>query len=135
MIEVVIADHQEFFRIGMAEVLGATGELRVIGEAESPEQLLNTLKRARPDVLILSTRLLSALPQITRILERRQTALLVLAEESDRTPYMQWLRANGILHRSIDEAALVDAVRRVARGELFVQGSSSDIGKGKSEVA
>jgi len=116
-------------------VLAAAGELRVIGQAESPAQLLNTLKRAKPHVLILSTSLLSALPKITRILERRQTALLVLAEENDRTPYMLWLRAHGIVYRTMDEPALVDAVRRVARGELFVQGSSSDIGKGKSEVA
>ncbi len=135
MIEVVIADHQEFFRIGMAEVLGAAGELRVVGQAESPEQLVSTLKRAKPHVLILSTSFLPALPKITRILERRPIALLVLAEENDRTPYTQWLRAHAIVTRSIDEPGLVDAVRRVARGKLFVQEGSSDKRNEPSEVA
>jgi DNA-binding NarL/FixJ family response regulator len=135
MIEVVIADHEALFRIGMAEMLAAAGELRVVCQTESPAQLLNTLKRAKPNVLILSTSFLPALPKIKRILERRRTALLVIAEEYDHTAYLQWLRAHGIVYRAIDEPTLVDAVRRAARGELFVQSSSSDIREDKSEVA
>ena len=48
------------------------------------------------------------------MLKRRKTALLLLAEENDQVDYMQWLQAHGILYRSVDEPALVDAVRRVA---------------------
>ncbi len=135
MIEVVIADHQELFRIGMAEVLAASGELRVVGQAESPAQLMSTLKRAKPHVLILSTGLLPALPKIEQKLEKRKTALLLLAEENDRTAYMKWVRAHGIVYRSMDELSLVDAVRRVARGELFVQEPTSDRIEDKSEIA
>jgi DNA-binding NarL/FixJ family response regulator len=76
-----------------------------------------------------------ALPKIKRILERRQTALLLLTEENDQTAYLQWLRAHGIVYRAIDEPTLVDAVRRASRGELFVQSSGSDIREDKSEVA
>jgi DNA-binding NarL/FixJ family response regulator len=119
MIEVVIADHQEIFRIGIAEVLAAAGEVRIVGQAQSAAQVLSTLKKAKPHVLILSTSLLPALPKIERMLERHQTALLLLAEENDQNAYFQWLRAHGIVDRSMDEPTLVDAVRRVARGELL----------------
>src|ERR1019366_7059898 len=44
MIHVLIADHQELFRIGMAEVLAVAGDVRIVGRPKSPEQLLNTLK-------------------------------------------------------------------------------------------
>ena len=54
-------------------------------------------------------------------LKRRQTALLVLAEDNDRAAYVRWLRARGVVYRSMDGPVLVDAMRRVARGELFVQ--------------
>ena len=64
-----------------------------------------------------------------------QTALLVLAEEHDRVAYMRWLRAQGIIYRSMDGPVIVDAMRRVARGELFIQKRSSDIRKGRPEVA
>ena len=61
------------------------------------------------------------------MLKRSKTALLVLAEENDRVAYMRWLRVQGILYRSMDGPVIVDVMRRVARGELFVQKRSSDI--------
>jgi len=127
MIDVIIADHQELFRVGMAGVLAVEGDLRIVGQPKSPDQLLNTLKGVNPQVLILATNFLSAFSKIRQILKRRQTALLVLAEEHDRIAYVRWLRAQGII--------IVDAMRRVARGELFVQEPSSDARKDQSEVA
>ena len=44
MIDVVIADEQEIYRTGMALVLAEASDVRVVGQAESPEQLLDTLK-------------------------------------------------------------------------------------------
>jgi len=69
------------------------------------------------------------------MLKRRQTALLVLAEENDRIAYVRWLRARGVIYRSMDGPALIDAMRRVARGELFVQDRSSDIRENQHKVA
>ena len=69
------------------------------------------------------------------MLKRSKTALLVLAEENDRVAYMRWLRAQGIVYRSMDGPVIVDAMRRVARGELFVQKRSSDIRKDRPDVA
>ena len=135
MIDVVVADDQGLFRIGMVEILAVADDVRVVGQAGCPAQLLSTLKQAKPRVLILSTRFVPALQQFQRVLERRKTALLVLAEENDQSAYMDWLRAHGIVYRSINEPALVDAVRRVARGELFVQQSISDGREDTSEVA
>jgi DNA-binding NarL/FixJ family response regulator len=135
MIDVIIADHQELFRIGMTEVLAAANDIRIVGQPKSPEQLLNTLKDLNPRVLILSTNFLSAFSKIQRKLKQRQTALLVLAEEHDRVAYVHWLRAQGIIYRSMDGPVIVDAMRRVARGELFVQKPSSDVRKDQSEVA
>jgi DNA-binding NarL/FixJ family response regulator len=127
MIDVIIADHQELSRIGMAEVLAVAGDVRIVGQPHSPEQLLSTLKSANPHVLILSTNFLPAFAKIQRILKRRQTALLVLAEENDRIAYVRWLRAQGAVYRSMDGPGFEDAVRRVAQGELFVQSRSSDM--------
>jgi len=135
MIEVIIADDQELSCIGMAEVLAVVDDVRIVGQARSPEQLLSTLKNVSPHVLILSTNFLPAFSKIQRILKRRQTALLVLAEDNDRAAYMRWLEAQGILDRSMDGSVIVDAMRRVARGELFVRKSSSDMRKDPSKVA
>jgi two-component system, NarL family, response regulator len=133
MIEVVIADHQELFSIGLTEVLAGQDDVRVVGQPQSPEQLLKTLRRVRPHILVLSTDFLPVYPRIKRILKRRKTALLLLAERNDRAAYMLWLRAHGIVYRSMDAPIFLDAMRRVARGELFVQDSSSDLRRDEFE--
>jgi DNA-binding NarL/FixJ family response regulator len=135
VIDVVIADHQELFHIGIAEILAVANDVRVVGQSQSPEQLLRILKQANPHVLVLSTSFLCAFSKIEPLLKRRKTALLVLTEESDQVAYMRWLRARGIVYRSMDGPVIVDAMRRVARGELFVQSSSSDIIAGPSNAA
>ncbi len=135
MIEVVIADHLEPFSIGLTEVLAGQHDVRVVGQPQSPGQLLKTLKKVKPHVLVLSTDFLPVYPRIKRILKRRKTALLLLAERNDRAAYMLWLRAHGIVYRSMDGPVFVDAMRRVARGELFIQNPSSDIRSDKSDVA
>lgn len=134
MIDVVIADHQELYRIGMAEVLATVDDVSIVGQVQSPEQLLNALRRSKPHVLILSTSFLPVFSKIQRMLKQRRTALLVLAEDNDLTAYMRWLRARGIVRRSMDGPVMVDAMRRVARGELFVQERSSDMKENPSEV-
>lgn len=75
------------------------------------------------------------LPKIEEVLHQRQIALLLLAEENDQTAYFQWLRAHGVVYRSMDELVLVDAVRQVARGELFVQNDPSGTREDTSDVA
>lgn len=60
MINVIVAEHQELFRIGLAEVLAVTDDVRIVGQPRTPQQLLNTLKRVDSDVLILSTSFLPA---------------------------------------------------------------------------
>jgi DNA-binding NarL/FixJ family response regulator len=134
VIDVIIADHQELFRIGMAEVLATADDVSIVGQAQSPEQLLNALRGSKPHVLILSTSFLPVFSKIQRMLKQRRTALLVLAEDNDLTDYMRWLRARGTVRRSMDGPAMTDAMRRVARGELFVQERSSDIKERPSEV-
>jgi len=135
MIDVIVADHQELFRIGMAEVLALADDVRIVGQPQSPEQLLSALKTLTPNVLVLSTGFLPVFSKIQRMLKRRQTALLVLTEENDRIAYVRWLRAQGVVYRSMDGPALVDAMRRVAQGELFVQDRSSDMREDQSEGA
>lgn len=127
MIDVIIAGDQEILRIGMAETLAAEGDVCVVGQPQSPEQLMNTLKRVEPHLLILSTSFLPAISRIQRTLKRRQTALLVLTDENDRVAYLCWLHAQGIVYRSMDVPVILDAMRRVARGELFLQNRSSDL--------
>jgi DNA-binding NarL/FixJ family response regulator len=135
MIDVIFADHQELFRIGAAEILATADDIRVLAQPESPEQLQSALESFTPQVLVLSTNFLPVFSKIEAVLKRSQTALLVLAEENDHAAYVSWLRARGVVRRSMDGPVLAEAIRRVARGELFIQGRTSDMRINPSEVA
>jgi len=119
----------------MAEILAGADDICLMAQPRSAEQLLSILETFIPHVLVLSTNFLPAFSKIEPVLKRHQTALLILAEENDRVAYVLWLRAQGVVHRSIDGSVMVDALRRVASGELFLQDGSSDIREDPSEVA
>ena len=55
MIDVIVADDVEIFRLGMAKILEVAGDVRIVGEPQSAEQLLSALSASAPHVLILST--------------------------------------------------------------------------------
>ncbi len=135
MIDVIFADHQELFHVGMAEILAEAGDICLMAQPRSAEHLLSILETFVPHVLVLSTNFLPAFSKIEPILKRNRTALLILAEENDRTAYVRRLRAQGIVTRSADGPVMVDALRRVARGELFLQNGSSDMREDLSDVS
>jgi DNA-binding NarL/FixJ family response regulator len=135
MIDVILADHQELFRVGMAEILADTDDICLMAQPRSAEQLLSLMETLVPHVLVLSTNFLPAFAKIEPVLKRRRTALLILAEENDRIAYVRWLRAQGIVYRSADGPVLIDALRRVASGESFLQNASSDMREDASDVS
>jgi hypothetical protein len=128
MIDVIIADDHELFRAEVEDILAVADDIHLLTKPQSAEQLLNILKEVKPHVLLLSTNFLSVIPRIQLILESRQTALLVLAEEKDSAAYVPQLGARGVVYRSMDGPALREAMRRVSRGEIF-QSRSSDMGE------
>ena len=135
MIDVVIADPQQLVCAGLAEILSVVEDVRIVGQAQSPEQFLSTLKQVNPHVLVLSTNFLPVFPKIQQMLKRRKPSLLLVAEENGQTDYMQWSRADGVVCRSVDAPVLLDAMRRVAHGQLFVLSRRSDMREDKADVA
>jgi DNA-binding NarL/FixJ family response regulator len=135
LIDIVFADHQEMFHVGIAEIVADADDICLIAQPRSAEQLLSVLQTFVPQVLVLSTNFLPEFSKIQPMLKRGRTALLLLAEDNDKVAYLRWLGAQGVAYRSIDGLSLIDAMRRVARGELFVQDRSSDVREEPSEVA
>ena len=124
MINVIIADHQAIFRAGVAKVLAVEEDIRIVGQPQSPEQLLNALDKLRWHVLVLSTSFLDSLSQIQEIASRQQTALLALAENTENSTDLMRLGVQGVIYRSASGTVVVEAVRRLARGQTFLQSSN-----------
>jgi DNA-binding NarL/FixJ family response regulator len=126
MINVIIADHQAIFRAGIAKVLAVEEDIRIVGQPQSPEQLLNALDKLRSHVLILSTSFLPSLQEIQEITSTRNTALLMLAENAEHASDFMRMGVQGVIYRSACGNIAVEAVRRLSRGQSFLQSPNPD---------
>lgn len=125
MINVIIADHQAIFRAGVAKVLAVEDDIRIVGQPHSAEQMLNGLDRLRTHVLLISTSFLPMFSEIQVLTTRHSTAILVLAENGDEASAFVAMGVQGVVYRSINGPTIVEAVRRLARGETFVHSPDS----------
>jgi DNA-binding NarL/FixJ family response regulator len=127
MINIIIADHQAIFRAGVAKVLAVEDDLRIVGQPQTTEQMLNALERLRAHVLLISTFFLPELAEIQSLTARNSAATLVLAEPGDEASAFVAMGVQGVVYRSINGTSIVEAVRRLARGELFVHTPNSEV--------
>ncbi|HUI83612.1 MAG TPA: response regulator transcription factor [Candidatus Binatia bacterium] len=125
MINVIIADHQAIFRAGIAKVLAVEEDIRIVGQPTSAEPLINALDKLRPRVLILSSGYLALLSRIQEIAVNRQIAVLMLCDNTENASDFMRMGVQGVIYRSASGSMVVDAVRRLAQGESFLQSPNS----------
>jgi DNA-binding NarL/FixJ family response regulator len=125
MIRVVLADDHAMVREGIRRVLEERNGITVVGEAGSAPDLLAELRRVEADVVILDIAMpgpgiVEALRQVRTVCPRARSLVLTAHPEAEYAVRVFRAGAAGYLtkDRSLDQ--LVDAVRRVARGGIYV---------------
>jgi two-component system, NarL family, response regulator DevR len=124
-IRVFLLDDHEIVRRGVRELLELEDDIEVVGEADTAERALARIPATRPDVAILDVRLPDG-DGIEVCREIRSThdgvACLILTSFSDDEALVQAVVAGaaGYLLKQIRGTDIVDAVRRVARGESLL---------------
>ena len=116
MINVILADHQRIFRVGMAGALAVEDDMRIVGQPRTVDQLLNALENFRAHVLVLSSAFLGKLDKIKRAAARQQTAILLLEEPGNVVLSQFSPEVNGILQRSADASTALRCIRHLAHG-------------------
>ena len=125
LIRVVLADDHAIVRAGLKAVLGSASDISVVGEASDGKEAIALAERLAPHVVVMDL----SMPGMdgmaaTRELAAREGAPRVLvltmhAEEDYLVPLLE-AGASGYLVKNVADRDLVDAVRTVARGELYV---------------
>lgn len=135
-LRVLVCDDHLIVRQGIRQVLADAEDIEVVGEAASgPEAIAQVrdglARRAGPDVVLLDI----AMPQrdgldILKTLkgEFPRLPVLMLSTYPDRQYAVRSLKlgASGYLNKSADSEQLIDAVRRVAGGQLFITPSVAE---------
>ncbi len=125
MINVIIADHQAIFRAGVAKVLAVEEDLRIVGQPLTTEAILNAVDKLRPQVVVLSTGFITMLPEMQEVAQRRKIAVLMICDNNENASDFMRMGVQGVIYRSASGNMVVEAVRRLAQGQAFLQGPNS----------
>jgi DNA-binding NarL/FixJ family response regulator len=121
MLKIILADNQAIFRAGAAKVLAVEDDIRIIAQAQNGEQMMMSLEKFRASVLLFSAALHPDLQQIVQIASRSKTRLVVVAENGDDVTAYLNAGIHGVVYRNVAGASMVECVRKVAKGETWIQ--------------
>lgn len=129
VVDVVIADHQPVYRAGVAKLLAAEDDMRIVAQPSSVAQLSHAVEKLHPHVLILSSGFFPRLSDIRKIggsPRKRPVAILILADNAENTARFVTFGVHGVFYRSVQGDMLIQGVRRLAEGGRYLQAHAAD---------
>ena len=130
-VRILIVDDHPVVREGLAFQIATQPDLEVCGEAEDVAGALALLESARPDVAIIDISLKNGngIDLIRRIKARDDPVLILVWSMYPENLYAERaLRAGaqGYLHKGRATRQLLDAIRAVLSGKVYVSGEVAD---------
>ena len=125
LVTVVVVDDHPFFRDGVARGLTQSGRIRILGEAGDGREALEVIAREQPDVALVDYQMpdMDGLA-VVRAMKRDglSSRVLLLSALTDSAIVFQALEegAGGYLAKDSSRSEIVEAVVRVAKGEVVV---------------
>ena len=124
-ISVYIADDHVMLREGLAALIAREGDIRIVGQTGNGLAVLAEVSALNPDVAVIDIGMpglngLDVCRELTRSV--KSTAVLVLTMESDEEFIVSALEngAAGYLTKEAASQLFCEAIRAVARGELYL---------------
>lgn len=125
MIRIAVAEEQRIARWALAEALGKSTDLEIVGQAGTVEDTLAMARRVKPDVLVLDTTMpdhsgFDVLAQLRDV--TAGPLVLVLAPFTEPAYAARALAAgaHGYVAKSAAPEELIEAIRAITRGEQVI---------------
>jgi two-component system NarL family response regulator len=124
-IQIVVADDHPIVREGVVANLKRQRDLRVIGEANDGLEALELIKQNRPDIALLDLRMprMNGLEVLQALNELKlQTKVIVMTTFENEEDIQRTMKAGAraYLLKDCPQQILVDAIRRVYGGEVYL---------------
>ncbi len=131
-IRVVLVDDHAIVRTGLKAVLADAPEIDVVGEASGGNEAVALLERTPADVVVMDLSMsdgdgLTATRDITAAGDGTRVLVLTMHAEEAYLEAVLEAGSSGYLGKGTADRDLVEAVRTVARGEMFVQPSAAHV--------
>jgi two-component system response regulator NreC len=129
-VRVVLVDDHAMVREGLRLLLRAASDIAVVGEAEDGVAALDVVRQVDPAVVILDLDMpggdgLTALRALSQ--ERPEVRVLILTMHAEQEWLLPLLEAGarGFLTKDAASRELIEAIRVVAAGEIYVRPSTA----------
>ena len=122
---VLIADDHAIVRIGLAALLNAKSDIEVVGQAKDGRTAVTETLRLNPDVVIMDLMMpimdgTAATAEITARRPGVKVIILTTFSTSDGIKHALDAGAVGALMKNEETDSLVDAIRKVSKGETVI---------------
>jgi DNA-binding NarL/FixJ family response regulator len=121
MLKIILADNQAIFRTGVAKVLAVEDDLRIVAQADNTEKMMMALEKFHASVMIFGSDLQATLQEVVEAARRLKTKLVLIADTGQDSRHYLANGVNGVIYRNVSGEALVQCVRKVNKGETWVQ--------------
>lgn len=125
MIKVLIADDQELIRESLGIVLGANADMEVTGMAGDGHQVLEMIKKDKPDVILMDIRMpgMDGVECTRQVKEKYPDIFIIVLTTFDDDEYVYGALkygASGYLLKGISMKDLAEAIRTVVSGRAMI---------------
>jgi len=124
VVRVILADSQAIFRAGLRKIFALEDDLRVVGQAETLSQAFIAAKKFSADILLFEAALApNPADAVTELIKQNSILrLIAVTEEPNEELTLELFRrgAHAIVSREVEPELLVDCLRKVAQGELWL---------------
>ena len=125
MIRVLIVDDHAVVRLGLRALLDLEDNFSVVGEAESGAVAIVMARQEKPDVVVMDIRMpemngIEACQEIRAV--SPETKVIMLTSYADEEAIYASIMAGaaGYVLKQLDNALLIDSIKRVAEGETLL---------------
>jgi DNA-binding NarL/FixJ family response regulator len=121
MNRLILADNQAIFRAGAARVLALEEDMRIAAQCDDLPKLSGAIDSLRGSIVVVASSLHPDMKELLAHTEAVGSRLILVTENSEQVADEIALLLDGVLCRNVAGTDLVDCVRRVSRGQRFVQ--------------
>jgi two-component system, NarL family, response regulator DegU len=125
-IRILLAEDQTLMRQGLRTILELEADLKVIGEAQDGKAAVRLAQQLRPDIILMDVQMphLNGVEATGAIIRSWPEAKIIILTTFDRDDYVfEGVRAGamGYLLKDLPAQKLLETIRRVHEGEVFIQ--------------
>jgi two-component system response regulator NreC len=127
-VDILLADDHGVLRAGLRALLNSEADLDVVGEAASGDEALRLAAELRPGIVLLDLNMpgpggIEVTRQLREVLPETRVLVLTVHEDEGLLREAIDAGASGYIIKRAVESELINAIRAVARGEMYIHPS------------